>query len=136
MNNIKLKCCPFCGNTGVMITTDDKYYWVRCSSCDSEHGQGGSEAEAAKAWNSRGEQSQQQEIADQKRQLEDKAKLIKGVDKANSEMALEIAELKAMVETLRVAAILTDKEFRHHAKVESFETTVLSEALAKTEKQS
>jgi len=75
-------------------------------------------------------------IEDQKRQLEDKAMLINGVDKANGEMALEINELKAMVEILRVAAIFTDKEFRHHAKVESFETTVLSEALAKTQEQS
>jgi len=54
----------------------------------------------------------------------------------NTAQEVEISELKSMVETLRVAATLTDKEFRHHAKVESFETTVLSEALAKTEKQS
>jgi hypothetical protein len=44
---------------------------------------------------------QQQEIADQKRKLEDKVRLIKFTDKANSEMALEIAELKAMVNVLR-----------------------------------
>ena len=44
---------------------------------------------------------QQQEIADQKRQLEDKAKLIKGVDKANGEMALEIELLKKQISQLK-----------------------------------
>ena len=43
------------------------------------------------------------EIADQKRQLEDKVKLIKFTDKANSEMALEIAKLKKQVKNMLIS---------------------------------
>jgi len=52
-----------------------------------------------------------QEIADQKRQLEDKVKLIKFTDKANSEMSQEIAELKAQLNEFRAELQISAETF-------------------------